>query len=486
MREALSRLNEKRIVAFSAVAAVVVVGLLVVAVLVAVGGGSNAADEDRTPTPPATNTAAATNTSTPGATPTASPTPFTHFGILDGTPMTDAEWAARKDLLPLAVMLDNTSNANPHSGLDKADIVYEAFVEGGITRLMAVYWRQAADVVEPVRSARTPFAVWVSELGALYGHAGGAETDGDANAIGQIAEWGVPDLNAFSPGSNTAYYRDNERYAPYNLATSTEALRKAANALGFNGKPTVSSWLFRDPGATAPKGKPAGGVEVDFQGHLYSWQYIQWKWDPATKRYLRFQFGGPQVDAVTGDQLAFATVIVMTAPAKVADENGHVLYEQFGTGPATVFTGGQAFEGSWTKDDRESRTRFHDLSGREISFERGPIFIEVLSTQSSFSYVATAGDLPELPKFVPAPPAPPEVDEPTATPTETPAPETPTASPTSKAAPSSSPSATQSPGGTGTAEASSTSTSETETPRASATGTQDTPGPASATAEPSP
>ena len=374
MRDAIQRLGRPRVFALAALGAVALVALLTATVFLAFGGASDAADITKeTPTTSPSGAATATSTSFPSVTPTPSPTPITHSGILDGLPMTDAEWAARSKLLPLAVMFDNTSNANPHSGLDRADLVYEAFVEGGITRLMAVYWRQEAGRLEPIRSARTPFVVWASELGALYSHAGGAETDNDANAIGQIHEWGVPDLNAFSPGSNTAYFRDDERYAPYDLTTSTEALRKVAGDLGFGGTPSVSPWLFRDPGAKVPAGKPAGGIEVDFQGHLYSWQYIQWKWDPATKRYLRFQFGVPEVDAVSGDQLAFATVIVMTAPDHVADENGHVLYDQFGTGPATVFTGGQAYEGTWEKKDRAARTRFYDGAGEEISFEREQI-----------------------------------------------------------------------------------------------------------------
>lgn len=435
MRDAISRMGQRR-VAFGAVVAVAVLALIAVGVLVAFGGGS-----DAKPVPPKTPTALSSSTpvhtATPSVTPTFSPTPIAHAGILDGLPMTDAEWAARRDLLPLAVMLDNTSNANPHSGLDRADLVYEAFVEGGITRLMAVFWRQEADKVEPVRSARTPFVVWANELGALYGHAGGATTDNEANAIGQIAEWGVPDLNAFSPVSNVAYYRDSERYGPYDLATSTEALRAAASELGFGGTPKVASWLFREPGNLAPAGEPAEGIEVDFEGHLYSWQYIQWKWDRASKRYLRFQFGGPELDAISGDQLAFATVVVMTAPSHVADENGHVLYDQFGSGPATVFTGGQAYAGTWKKDDRESRTRFYDAAGKEISFERGPIFIEVLSTQSTFAFVATADLLPPLPEYVAPPPAPPEQDEePTATATST---STAVPSPTMKPSPTTSP-----------------------------------------------
>lgn len=102
------------------------------------------------------------------ATPEASPTPIKHAGILDGVAMSDQEWAERKDLLPLAVMVDNTTGAYPHTGLDTADLVYEALVEGGITRLMAVDRRLEAAKILPVRSARTPFVIWASELGALY------------------------------------------------------------------------------------------------------------------------------------------------------------------------------------------------------------------------------------------------------------------------------------------------------------------------------
>jgi hypothetical protein len=358
--------------------------------------------------------------------------------------MTAEEWAARKDLLPLAVMFDNTPNSIPHHGLGSADLVYEAFVEGGITRLMAVFWRREADPVMAVRSARTPFVIWVDELGALYAHAGAATTDNEANAYGQIIEWGIRDLDAFKPGSNSAYYRDSSRYAPYNLATSTTRLRAAAEALGYAGPPTVEPWKFRNPGDPVV-GTPAGGIQIDFSGRMYGWQLIQWRWDETRKAYGRYQFGGPQVDGNTGDQLFFSTVIVMRVNSSVVDSSGHVLLDQFGEGPATVFTGGRAIEGTWRKADRKARTRFYDAQGNEIAFERGPIFIEVLGQQSDFRFTPSASDLPDLPPYTPPPPtqyaAPeeePPADEPTAIPTATPsAPASPTPSPS--AAPTSTP-----------------------------------------------
>jgi hypothetical protein len=446
MGEFIARIGPRRFAA--AVTALIVIAALGGTIAVLALGGDSPSREAGASVAEATPLPSATATASPTATLEPSPTPILHAGILDGMPMSEDEWQARKDLLPLAVMIDNTNGAYPHAGLNRADLIYEAFVEGGITRLMAVYWRQDAEKLLPVRSARTPFVTWASELGALYGHAGGAQTTNDANAIGQIVEWGVRDLNAFSDISNEYYYRDHERQGPYDLATSTAYLREAAERLGFAGPPTVESWKFREPGEKSPAGQPAPGIEIDFQGRLYSWQYLQWKWDPAKKRYLRYQFGGPHMDAVTNEQLAFATVVVMQIPAHVEDEVGHVLLDQEGSGPATVFTGGQAYEGTWKKDSREARTRFYNTAGEEIVFERGPIFVEALAQQSHFSFVADAATLPPMPEYTPPPPGPAFDDtEPEPGPTSTtaaPTPTTATETPTSR--PSATPTSTPTPG----------------------------------------
>ena len=393
-------------------------GVSVIALALAGGqGGSGPAGSQ--PTLPAGASAAPTAPAPGSVLASPSPSAVAFAGILDGAAMQAAEWSARKDQLPLAIMLDNTANAYPHSGLASADLVYEAFVEGGITRLMAVYWRNEAPEVSPVRSARTPFVTWALELGALYAHAGGASTWNEANAVGQIAEWGVRDLDAFSTAAGAAYYRSSDRNVPYNLVTGTEKLREAAASMGFSGPPTVEPWKFRAPGSATVAGTPAEGMEVDFQGSRYSWQLVQWKWDATQRDYMRFAFGGPHVDATTGKQVAFTTVIVMLVPGEVVDESGHVLLQQIGEGPATVFTGGQAITAMWKKPAREARTRFFDASGAEIAFERGPIFIEVIDRQSKVIVSESSAGLPALPPYEPPPPgaAP---DEPPATAVQSP------------------------------------------------------------------
>lgn len=486
MQPLLQFLRRNRIAVGVAAGAVLALGVAIAAIALLGDGGATSAAPEAAPAPDLTSTATATRTATASATPSA--TPVRYYGILDGAEMSAAEWAERNALLPLAIMMDNTPNSYPHSGLEQADLVYEAFVEGGITRLMAVFWRREAELVMPVRSARTPFVIWVAELGALYGHAGSANTVNDANAGGQIVEWGVKDLNAFSPEANTAYYRDLGRYAPYNLATNTRKLRDIAATLSFLGPSTLEPWKFRNPADPPIAGTQAEGIEVDFQGSRYSWQLIQWKWDAEAKAYGRYQFGGPQLDAVSDEQLKFSTLIVLIAPGQVVDESGHVLLEQLGEGPATVFTGGKAIAGTWKKAERESRTRFYDASGQEIAFERGPIFIEVIGHQSKLTVKATAGELPDLPTYEPPPPgtglvAPddtaPDEPEPSVTATASPTP-SPTASPTGAAgSPSPGPSASATASPDGTTPSPETSATTTAQPGASAT-----PEPPSATASP--
>ena len=447
-------------------AAVVVAGAA--ALLALSSGGSTSSPAA------ASNLVTATPTSAPSPVPSPSPTPIRHAAPLDGAPISDEEWEARKDLLPIAVMVDNSPSAYPQSGLDRADLVYEAFVEGGITRFMAVFWAHDTDFVEPVRSARTPFVNWVSELDALYAHAGGATTENDANAIGQIAEWGIKDLNAFAPASSNAYYRDSARYSPYNLVAGTSWLREAAAKLGYAGPAASEPWLFKadDPGSSA--GAPAGGIEVSFRDRRVPWQLVQWHWDRATDSYLRFQAGGPHVDGQTGEQLRFKNVVVMRVPWQVVDESGHVLLDQFGQGPATVFVDGRAIEGTWRKKDRTGRTRFYDGSGAEIAFNRGPIFIEVVGPESLVTVAAEASGLPEMPPYEPPPQAVPEATSDggeTATPTQE---ATPLPSATPGGSPSPHPSASVSPSASSTPAPSATTAAPTTvvpTPRAAASAT---------------
>ncbi len=351
-------------------------GVAVAAALLASAGAAWVAVEVRdsdgssgATVPTATSTSAPTVSPSPAATST--PTAVT---LLTGEPVSASVEAARRGLRPVAVMMDNAPGAFPHTGLDHADIVIEALVEGGITRFFAVFHSQEAARIEPVRSARTPFLYWALEYDALYAHVGSSDTPGDADAAGQMFEWGIADLD-MAGVAFAAYFRDPDRPAPHNVVTSTGELRLAAEGLGYDHAPKIEPWRYRSA-STVTGGVVVPSVEIK----LAEWSRteIRWDWDAGSGRYLRWQDGERHVDGETNKQLAFANVAVIFAASSVVDEGGHVLIDALGQGDAVVLTGGQFIRGTWRKPIRESRTRFYGPDGVEVRFAPGPTWIEVV------------------------------------------------------------------------------------------------------------
>ena len=144
---------------------------------------------------------------------------------------------------PLGIMIENHQESRPQSGLDSADIVYEAVAEGGITRFLSIFYCQDAGIVGPVRSARTYFLDFISEYGdsPLYTHVGGANTPGPANALGQIEDYGwqgYNDINQFSVGFPT-FWRDYERLGhpvatEHTMYSTTQKLWDVAKSRGLS------------------------------------------------------------------------------------------------------------------------------------------------------------------------------------------------------------------------------------------------------------
>jgi len=349
-------------------------GVMAVAAFLAVGALKLALFDDG-PAQAAAGEAATVASSPAPPTPAPSPTESPQrIAPLTGVPVTDAAVAARR---PIAVMIDNSADAAPHAGLDRADVVIEALVEGGITRLMAIYQSREAESIAPVRSARTPFLHWALEYDAILAHVGSAETSGPANAGQQLAEWRVDDLDMESgpKPAPAAFTRDGAREAPHNVFTSTTAIRKAGDERGFVRSGRVAALRF----SSAPVESPltiARSFAVRF-GTLSGFS-PRWEWDEASGTYLRSQFGGPQVDGRSGRPVAAANVVVQYAKSQVADEDGHVLIDNVGQGRAQVFNTGRVIEATWRKENDAARTRFYGPGGGEIAFRPGVTWIEVV------------------------------------------------------------------------------------------------------------
>lgn len=314
-------------------------------------------------------------------------------------------WEKRR---PLAVAIENHTEARPQSGLSYADVVYEAVAEGGITRFTGIFHCGAAAYnvkFAPVRSAREVAVKIVQEYDALFNHVGGAGNCNDptvderAKALCQIQQFGVKDMDQFSLPFKVC--RRNQDRLGHEVATE-HTMECFANALhtyaqekydwtntdeeGTEWTEAFEPWKFKDSASDAERGSTGPISLVHWEGYEKDFG-IQWQYDKAGNLYKRFMAGQPHTDLETKEQLTATNVIVQFAKETVGvDEHAHVLYETVGTGKALVFQDGKVIEGTWKKAKRASHTKFFDSKGKEISLVRGPVWVEIVDTAVKVNY----------------------------------------------------------------------------------------------------
>ncbi len=300
---------------------------------------------------------------------------------------------------PLGVMIENSVDARPQSGLTSADIVYEAIAEGGITRFLAMYYCQDAEFVGPVRSARTYFLDMISEYGPfpLYAHVGGANTPGPANALGQIGDYGwvgVNDLNQFSIGF-PVYVRDYDRLGrtvatEHTVYSSTTKLWDYAkknrditekNEDGEKWDEDFTPYTFKDDAKSEARPK-SQTVSFDFwEG--YSDFSVTYAYNPGTNTYNRTTGGKAHADLNNKRQLSPKNVVVLFMRESRANDgyegNLHMLYGTKGTGNAKVFMDGEEIDATWSKKTRISHLSLKDKRGQDIEFNKGQIWFAIVS-----------------------------------------------------------------------------------------------------------
>ena len=284
----------------------------------------------------------------------------------------------RSNLFPVGVMIENLYTIRPQSGLSRANVIYEALVEGGITRFLALYG-SGEDIKEiaPVRSARPYYLDWILEYDAMYVHAGGS-----SSALEEIAGLDLKDLNALYEGPY--FWRDTGESAPHNLITSTELLARAILNKNYPESGNFESWLFKDDAALSERPEGEKNITIDFSSFNYK---VEFKYDRNNNDYVRFQGG---LEAKSKEEngevvLKAKNIVVQFVETRLVDESRLGL-TTVGEGEAIVFRDGQAVSGVWKKDSRASRTRFYDETGDEIRLNAGTTWIEILPTGRQVEY----------------------------------------------------------------------------------------------------
>ncbi len=331
--------------------------------------------------------------------------PKTESCPLNGSMHTKAAKTAWDLKRPLAVMIENHTDARPQSGLSDADVVYEAVAEGGITRFMALFYCNLGEVqVGPVRSARTYFIDWLSEYNGLYAHVGGANTPGPADALGQIITYKIKDLNQFSIGF-PVYWRDYQRLGhpvatEHTMYSTTQKLWEvgakrgweATDSAGVKWDANFTPWKFKDEkagGTTNEHSSSTNKITVNFWDSQPDYT-VEWDYDTATNTYKRKNAGSPFLDLDNKTQLSPKVVVVQFEKEVNANDgypgNVHLLYATIGTGKALFFQDGGVIEGKWIKASRLARSKYVDSKGAEIQFDKGQIWIQTVPEGSKVSY----------------------------------------------------------------------------------------------------
>lgn len=286
--------------------------------------------------------------------------------MLDGVYMEKGE----TEKYQAVVMIDNKFESWPQSGLSYAGLVYEAPVEGGITRFMAVFSsNREIEKIGPVRSIRPYYIDWAGEFSALMAHVGGSP-----EALETIAsDFALSKLNL--DGNGEYFWRASDRYAPHNAYTSSEKLDLARDAkLDADAKPDFSPWKFKNEAELKDRGE-AVNVAIDFsKTDIYD---VVWKYDKEKNIYIR-QEGKAAKQTLEGSLVIAKNIAVLETEITVIDALSRRHIITIGEGNALIFQDGKKIEAMWEKKSREERLRFFDKSGKEIEFNRGTTWVEVV------------------------------------------------------------------------------------------------------------
>lgn len=260
------------------------------------------------------------------------------------------------------VMIENSPNARPQSGLKDSGVVFEAIAEGGITRFLVLYQSEKPQLIGPVRSLRLYDVEWLAAFNTSIGHVGGS-----AAALAEIRNGAYRDIDQFfNPGS---YWRTSDRYAPHNVYTSFEKLDALNAAKGY----TTSTFTgFSRIDAKTSATLDATSIEITISSSLYNSAYA---YNAKDNNYARSQGGEAHMDRESG-QISPTVVVAMRVDESTNFEDGYrENINTIGSGTATIFQNGTAISATWHKPTKLDQITFTDATGNDIPLVRGQTWL---------------------------------------------------------------------------------------------------------------
>lgn len=273
---------------------------------------------------------------------------------------------------PVAVMIDNEgSRVLPQGGLNKAQLVYEIIVEGGLSRIMPVFWNADPTMIGPVRSSRHYFLDYAMEHDAIYVHFGWSP-----QAREDIPKLGINNINGLyvdsvfweltkDPGNWQDSYTSMERIKSYIEKVKYRTETETAFPFNYNNVPEELS-----------DGTNAGEINIKYSS-AYNCGFI---YDNESGMYKRVRYGKPQMERVSEKQLEAMNIIIQHVHNSTikGDKEDRQELKTVGSGKGYFITRGKAIEITWSKDSRKGASKYTDAKGNEIVLNPGQTWIQVV------------------------------------------------------------------------------------------------------------
>jgi len=297
---------------------------------------------------------------------------------------------------PFAAVINNSTRAQPQSGIASADIIYEVLAEGDITRLVGIFQSYIPEKLGPMRSARDYFVDFALNHDALFIHHG-------ASPGGYSRIWSLSVTNLDGMALEGSVFWRDRTYPYWAFNTGTRPLEHSsftggerllthiynrsirgywpedAQAYGFNFIPiTARSQQTTNEGIGAESGQ-ANIVTVPFS----QWYYRRFVYDPATGLYMSENRHGPHRDAETGEQVTVGNILVQLTTMRVVDGEGRRVVDTVGEGAGYLISGGRYQPVRWAKDSHTAPMRWYFPDGTPLNLSPGRVWICVFQAQGS-------------------------------------------------------------------------------------------------------
>ena len=302
------------------------------------------------------------------------------------------EWipAEQATLRPIAIMMPTDKKAQPSYGIGNAKILYEIMEEGEISRQLAIIdnW-QGLPQIGNIRSCRAYYIPEATEWDPILIHFGGVcymkdrITAPDINNLSGTSQYGV---GGGAPGSN-AFFRTADKKAPHNAYISAQGIMNACAQLGYSlnireGFYNAKHFTFAEGVNTLEQyGAAAKTANLIDLSQIFTYTRSAFTYNPADGLYYKTLHGAPQIDALTGQQLAFANVIVQNTKWCRLDDKGYLYFQNYDTTEdGYYFTKGKCIHVTWQKTGDYTPTVYYDDFGNEIQLNEGKTYIAIAQT----------------------------------------------------------------------------------------------------------